>query len=309
MGAARADLAANPRGKPRYPRGKPRFGALTARLGQNLLPHFKTWGVPVRGWQIFWQSVLRVFNNIGPAFRISAVPYIIIGIVFVLLLWPVMGIITDREAMTAAIRSGTFPWLNFSIAVLVGLVGTLWVAVGWHRYILIDETPGMVPAFRADRMVSYFLRGLLIGIILIPLVIVLGIVASLLAASFLRPDTVPSTGALLAGALVFGLIVYLPVFVIGMRLSTALPGAAIGAPKGIGDAWRATKGQLGALLVLAIVLTVASYLSDYVTSLLARNTVLALIWSIGFGWVSALVGVSILTTLYGHYIEGRALQQ
>lgn len=259
----------------------------------------------MKGWQIFAQSVLRVFNNLGAALRISAVPYIIIAVVFAVLLLPIMGLIMNRAAMTAAVQSGSFPWINFIIAVLVALIGTLWIAVAWHRYILLDESPGMVPPFRADRIFSYFLRALLIVIILIPIAIVLSLVAGLILAGFVRPGA--SSTVILLGSIIFGLLVYLPVFVIGMRLSAALPGAAIGAPKGIGDAWRATAGQLGALVVLAIILTVVSFVSDYISTLLAGTSVVLLIWSIVFGWISAMVGASILTTLYGHYVEKRAL--
>jgi hypothetical protein len=34
---------------------------------------------------------------------------------------------------------------------------------------------------------------------------------------------------------------------------------------------------------------------------------LGLVWDFVFGWVQLMVGVSILTTLYGHYIEKRPL--
>jgi len=34
---------------------------------------------------------------------------------------------------------------------------------------------------------------------------------------------------------------------------------------------------------------------------------LALLWTLATGWVIMVVGVSILTTIYGHYVEGRAL--
>jgi hypothetical protein len=37
----------------------------------------------------------------------------------------------------------------------------------------------------------------------------------------------------------------------------------------------------------------------------AIGNILSLIWTLGTGWVKAVVGVSILTTLYGYYIEKR----
>ena len=74
------------------------------------------------------------------------------------------------------------------------------------------------------------------------------------------------------------------------------------------DAWAATKGQWGTFIVLGIIVAVASFVSEQITSLLAGNDILVVIWSIVYGWVSGKVGISVLTTLYGHYIEGRSLQ-
>jgi hypothetical protein len=259
----------------------------------------------MKGWQIFWQSVLRVFNNLGVALRISVVPYIIIVAVSAVLLFPVLGVIMDPEAMTATIRSGTFPWISFLIVALVGLIGTLWIAVAWHRYILLDEVPTIIPAFHAGRIGAYFLRGLLIGLILVVIGFVLGLVASLIASPLMHPGV--SLVMILVGSLIFALIVFVPLVIIGMRLSTSLPAAALGTPKGIGDAWRSTAGQLGPFVVLAIILAVASFLSNYVSNFLLGNSVLLLAWSIVVGWISSMVGVSILTTLYGHYVEGRPL--
>jgi hypothetical protein len=242
---------------------------------------------------------------LGAALRISVVPYIIIVAVSAVLLFPVLGVIMDPDAMTAAVRSGTFPWISFMIVALVGVIGTLWIAVAWHRHILLDEVPTIIPAFRAGRIGAYFLRVLLIGLILMVIGFALGFVASLIASPLLRPGVSPVM--ILVSGLILALIVFVPLFVIGTRLSTSLPAAALGAPKGIGDAWRSTAGQLGTFVVLAIILAVASFLSNYVSNLLVGNWVLLLGWSIVVGWISSMVGLSILTTLYGHYVEGRPL--
>lgn len=259
----------------------------------------------MKGWQIFWESVLRVFNNLGAALRVSAVPYIIMAAMAAVLLFPTIGIMGDPEAMNAAITAGTFPWINLLIAGLVGATGTFWIAVAWHRYILLDEAPAIIPAFRAGRIGAYFLRALVIGIILAVIGFVLALVGSLVVSSLLRPGI--SAPMIFVGGLILMLIVGVPLLVLGLRLSTSLPGAAVGSAKGIGDAWRATAGQLGTFVVLALILVVASFLSNYVSNFLAWNSVLLLVWSIVVGWVSAMLGLSILTTLYGHYVEGRPL--
>jgi hypothetical protein len=41
--------------------------------------------------------------------------------------------------------------------------------------------------------------------------------------------------------------------------------------------------------------------------LFAPGSVPGLIWQVVTQWVTVMVGASILTTLYGHYVEGRPL--
>jgi hypothetical protein len=47
--------------------------------------------------------------------------------------------------------------------------------------------------------------------------------------------------------------------------------------------------------------------NTFAVNLFAGNFALSLIWQCVFGWISVMVGLSVLTTLYGHYIEKRAL--
>jgi hypothetical protein len=54
--------------------------------------------------------------------------------------------------------------------------------------------------------------------------------------------------------------------------------------------------------VLAMV--VSAVLTIFV---LAKITVLFIAWTLVFNWLAVLVGLSVLTTLYGHYIEKRPL--
>lgn len=58
------------------------------------------------------------------------------------------------------------------VVLLVAVVTGLWIAVGWHRYVLLNEKPELLPAFRQDRMIAYFIRSLILGlIILLPAII------------------------------------------------------------------------------------------------------------------------------------------
>ena len=108
--------------------------------------------------------------------------------------------------------------------------------------------------------------------------------------------------------IVVGLLVYVPMIVIVYRLSVVLPAAALEESLGIGGAWERTKGTTGTIIVLAIVSALGFIVIGLpVLFIFNPGSVPAIIWSFFTDWVAIMVGVSILTTLYGHYVEERPL--
>ena len=91
-----------------------------------------------------------------------------------------------------------------------------------------------------------------------------------------------------------------------MRLSLALPEAAIGQTGSIFASWQKTAPLAGALWVTAALemglFTVISYLGDTVAALDIRLAYLVE----NLGWIiPAIVGIAILTLLYEHLYHGR----
>ena len=108
-------------------------------------------------------------------------------------------------------------------------------------------------------------------------------------------------------ATLFAVAVFL---LISYRLAPMFPSAAIGQSVGVSQAWAATSGASGTIIVLAVVSAIASVVIDLPAELLARLPVgmwLGFIWVGITGWVKLMVGVSILTTLYGVYVEKRTI--
>lgn len=254
----------------------------------------------MKGVQLFTHSIRQVLNNLGPALRISGVLYLV-QIATSLLLGASMVI--DSDASAAAIRAGNFPWFGFVVFILVALVTSLWIAVGWHRYVLRLELPtGIVPALHADRMLAYFGRSILLGIVLLLIGAVVGFVVGLVMIPIVGKS--PGIGT----AILFGVLIYVPVAIVSYRLSLSLPAAALGEPMGFGASWEATKGAGGDIIVLAILSVVATVVIDLPPVWIFPNlTILATAWQLVSSWVFLMVGVSILTTLYGHYAERRPL--
>ena len=184
---------------------------------------------------------------------------------------------------------------------LVAVVTGLWIAVGWHRFVLLGEAPGIVPVFRGDRIWAYFLRSLGYGIILV----VAAVLCGGIVVYVLRWVLMFSWGMALNAMAV---LVYPPLLVIAFRLTTGLPGAALGADAPFLAGWNATAGKTGDFIGLALVIVVIIVVLELIGFLvISRIMVLSLIWSFLIGWLRMILGVSILTTLYGHYIEKREL--
>ena len=122
----------------------------------------------------------------------------------------------------------------------------------------------------------------------------------------LAPTLVAGGGepGLLAGLVLIALV-YLPVAWVGYRISPILPSAAMGKRMPLKEAWYATGTSGAAFVVLTVITVVAGYLVNAPAQ--ALPGILGVLWAFLANWASVLVGASILTTIYGHYVEGRQL--
>lgn len=238
------------------------------------------------GIDIFLHSIRLVTRHFGDALRISGLLYLGPALISVIVLSFAMGNGSEPLVITLIVVAG----LAYTVALL-------WMVVAWHRFILLHETPrGLIPQFKGDRVLAYFGSSLAIAVVLILIAIALGIVVAL------------ASGGSPAVALALGALVIFVLLIFHYRLALVLPAAAIAKPLGFGESWRATKKASGEIVVLALVSTLASLVLDLPWMLLGHDTVSAIVrglWQLAAGWIKLMVGVSILTTLYGHFIEGR----
>ena len=252
------------------------------------------------GLEIFVHSVRMVLRNLTQALQISVVPALIGGFLAIGLFF-LFGIPFEEfnsetngfpEGVTAASFTG---FLLCLMAVVFGVM--LWIVVSWHRFVLLEEYPsGLVPPFRFDRVLAYFGRLLMLGlialIIMIPGALIMGMMAQ-------------SSVAL--GILVWlGLIIFLT---IGFyRASPILPGAAIGKPIKLSEAWQATSGASGAIALLVVLSILFQILLQLLASLLLFVPIIGvLIVLFASMLIVPLINVSLLTTIYGVFIEKREL--
>lgn len=252
-------------------------------------------------WQIFIHSVRQVFGNLDGALRVSGV-LTLVQVLVMLGISPVM--FRDQAAIRQMIESGQISAWQAVAAGLLQVVLWLWIVVGWHRYILLNEKPRLVPLFRADRILGYFGKSLLIGLILVIPAMVLAMIVGVLAASMVKGGMNTNLALIL-----LVLLVYLPLGTVATRLAAVLPGVALEPGVPLFTGWQATRGHTGAVLGVVFLTMLGSLALQYIGGWLfaAGGLTLALAVAVITTWLQAMVGASILTTLYGHYVEKRPL--
>lgn len=253
----------------------------------------------MKGWQIFIHSVRQVFGNLNAALKVSALLYLVQFLAQPILLGDAMRMNdAQRQAM---MMSGEFPFMGTLLFSLIAVITGLWIAVGWHRYVLTEEQPGILPPFHFDRMLGYLGKGILIGLIMVIPVFVIGAVVGMLGGGMMQRGNA-------GGVMLLTLVIALPIVVIGMRLSTMLPGAALQSGVPVMSGWEATKGDTMTFVALAAISILLLGLPQMLGALLFHSSAtLSFVWEFVINWPILMIGISVLTTLYGHYIQKRPL--
>lgn len=260
----------------------------------------------MKGIEILIHAIRMVLGNPGAALRISGV---LMAVQFVL----IVGLGFQQGFIDGAMMSGrlaqhgtTGPTAGGLLLLLVQGASALWIAVAWHRFVLMEEQGGgVLPPFNAGAILSYLWVAILLGLVLILASIPFMALAWVVAAPFMMGMSIT---AMLLGGLIFVLIVGLPLAYISFRLSPVLPAAAMQQRIPMSEAWYATGTGGAAFVVLALACAVATWIVYLPVGLLYGVSVfLAFLWAFAAQWVILLVGVSLLTTIYGHYVEKRDL--
>ncbi|MEP2716417.1 hypothetical protein [Pseudophaeobacter sp.] len=240
------------------------------------------------GWKIFSHSVFLLKHNINDAVRISW------PLILVMILGFLFGSSGDftGDLTAAQPMSGTDALLQLAMAV-VGV----WVAVAWHRYVLLEEASGPVPPFHGGRMLAYFITAVLIGL---GVAIVAGVIGGL--ASFIAVFSVPLFSLVVFAVVVCAIWAF-------YRLSPLLPAAALNEKLSVKEAWAATAPISGAVLMAVLILALSAVAIGFVAVLvLFPVSILLGMAVIGvLQWAYTMVGISILTTIYGISVQGRSL--
>ncbi len=252
-----------------------------------------------QGWKIFLHSLRMVFGNIGAALRVSLVPYLV-QVAVSLYTFQKIGPAIRMMQTGQPVQLPPGFWSLWGLLLAVTVVTGLWIAVAWHRYVLVEEEPGaLLPKFHSAEMVRYFWVSLLIALIMIMVGAAVMLVMMILM-SVLGPSPFM--------ALIGFLVTIIPLVYIFYRLSPALPAAAIGRKMSLADAWSATAPAGSAIFTIAILGALAGIIFE-IPSMIDSNpgSIINLVYSHVTGWIVMMIGISVLTTIYGVYVEGREI--
>lgn len=272
----------------------------------------------MKGLTIFSHSLRQVTGNLGMAVRVSGwlvLAYIVIAGVFWWQRpdWLSAAMAQDVDAMRMAPDLSASSIALFLLVVIILLVFTFWavslVAIVWHRYILLEEIPsGFIPYNKAFRVGRYFWYGF--GISLVASLVV-GMVSAFLGMIFgpLLVGSVPSIaepGSAFFSGFIVGFILGTIIVVIYLRMALVLPAVALNQQLTIGQAWEATSGHTGEILVLALVLGFINAVVPLGVELgLARFPWVNFVVLGFYQWFYIILNISVLSTLYGYIVQKR----
>ena len=274
--------------------GEDKRGSLTVFQADGLVLPSEGVGTMVLGWRIFLHSVRIILNNFVPALRISVVPLGVVTLVSYFMIGVSDG--SFRDPMDFSVQVSFW---SIALPLLLYGFAACWVAIGWHRYVLLEEEPGPAwPRWHFGEFVAYiwavirlFITALIFGFVF----------------SFLGQVVLAATGV---GSSTL-LVVFFAWAVLGGFLFTAislvLPAAAVGEHIAISQSWTATFEKPLAVLVSVVLVTVFTSIPDLLAGTALAPVLSAPGYQICASWIGMMLGVSILTTLYGVLIEGREI--
>lgn len=253
------------------------------------------------GYRMLRHVVAQVFGNFGQAARLTFLPtFLPMAVLLMLFLnWGVSftGDPFADPGTASDVNPGVI-FLTVLAGVVVSVIAYCWAAVGWHRYVLLEEVGhGVTPQWHGAFILSYIGRSFLIGIIAVGIglagLLAIGIVVSILpfqAVAFL---------------LMIGFSMGLTWVI--TRIGLILPAAALGQSMRVGESWTATAPVSTDLLVPVVIISIVMTLLNQLVTILFGATALVMVPMALLYWVQILLNLSLMTTLYGTQVEGRHL--
>ena len=261
--------------------------------------------------EIVRHAFVMVFGNLRDSVKVSALP-LVLTFLATFVLPPLFGLSTVDVASAANLQAliqghpagPIASVVAFFIAALY-FFSMSWIAVGWHRFILLEEYPRLVPYLPLRQVLGYLGRSFAIGIVVVAVGIPIGLIGGAAAGPF------AAQGGASVGVLIALFVIVLMASIlryVWLRLGIVLPSAAVGSPMPILSGWRISAPIGGTIFTVSLILVTLNLgINLTVPQLLGGIPVVGQLVTLAVSWTTLMVGASILTTLYGHLVENRDL--
>ncbi|MFT5343510.1 MAG: hypothetical protein ACI9BH_002729 [Paracoccaceae bacterium] len=248
----------------------------------------------MQGIELVAHAIKMLFRDIWAMVKLTVLP-MLIGftlMIFISFLFSSDGLyamLTGAKPPQHGQGAGDF--LADILALFILVTTMFWAAIGWHLFVLLEEHPGRIlPHFSQNLAVAYLWATIRLG--LISYILLIPFMFFIMAFVGGGPQMLLIVS--IASTAIYALI---------LRFGLVLPGAAVGKPMSLRQSWTLTKGKFGLIIFVALALTVLGNLAK--VNLVPEYLGWAI--SIFLSWFSFAFGISILTTIYGVYVEKRAL--
>ena len=233
-------------------------------------------------------SILQLTGNLGAALTLSVLP----------LLLAVLGIgigMAARQALAVGDPPGIIVAVVAVAIVATFVLAFVSLAASWHRHVLLGERPQVFRSIGGSEA-RYFWAAVRMSLVIMlivfmPMILIVALTSALNGSIYVT--------------MLASLIIGIAVAIIGLRLGTGLAGAAIGAAKPLTTGWKGTESCLGTLLLLAVFSQILQTILNLASQI---PGLVGLVVTLLAAWLGTLLSLSIITTLWGHFVEGRALR-
>jgi hypothetical protein len=172
--------------------------------------------------RLFLHALRMIFGNLGQALKISLVPFAIAAAVFAVFIFTIKD--------TSFLETGGAMFLGFVLVFGGMLFVGAWVAVSWHRFVLLEEYVGIVPAISGRPIWPYIVKGFLLGLLVTLCVLLILFIAFIFMPALISPNMNGGTGVIAFYIINFCIGVF--VTVLSLRWGIALVAIAVSEPLG-----------------------------------------------------------------------------
>jgi len=271
------------------------------------------------GYRVFILCLKQLMSNWKIAVKLCWA-WLVVFVLLVLLSRGFFGAMAKTNLVSDNFISNFF---IIFILIFVATFAAISIAIGWHRYMLLDEQPPKIHLINFHwPLGSYFLKSLKIGL----LFVLIAIPISYFVLSFMSSiaGSIIGLGGNFKSLILLNTLLLMPLNIfftwLILRVGLVLPATAIGKELGIFESFAKTSNHSGQFFMVAILLTLLYSLPgllplvffdfsslaglNFSAGFKVQSFILQIIQLI-FSFITFFVSFGILTVFYGHLYEDR----